>query len=632
MNQRRYFYVFPMILLLVVAVAGWFATEYLGNKVRLEIIEQSRSSALSVELYISSALRNIEGAVKSLAGSPWIAPALISKRDREFDRANSTLDRYNNASNAAATYLMDTDGMTVASSNRNDPDSFLGKSYRFRPYFQAAAKGQPGHYFALGITSGKRGFYASHPVQDRSGKVVGVVAMKMDLDNMELLFSQYPFCFLVSPDGIIFLSSTTKMVLKSLWPLDKTVREKLMASQQFGSTLSGAAFLKKEIQEDEYITLEGKEFIVSRRVIDGDGWSIVLLTSTDPISTYRWIVILATISVCFLLMLFASIIYGIERSRGAIRQGEESRRLLLHTIADGIFGVDAAGRLTFVNPAALRMLGFSLEEMLGQGVHALIHHSRGDGSSYPVEECPMYASFAMAAENRVTEEVLWRKDGSSFPVEYSSMPITKGGTLMGAVVSFKDITERRQSEEKIRQMAYHDSLTGLPNRKLFSDRLGIALAQSQRDQEKAGIAMLDLDKFKDVNDTLGHDVGDLLLQAVAERLGAALRKGDTVARFGGDEFVLILPDLKGAEDAIRVAQKIVDSFQKPFLIDTDQLTVTTSIGIAIYPEDGADEVVLLKNADIAMYQAKQAGRNRYRIYDPEGDCDPAACDPLIKQM
>jgi diguanylate cyclase (GGDEF)-like protein len=163
-------------------------------------------------------------------------------------------------------------------------------------------------------------------------------------------------------------------------------------------------------------------------------------------------------------------------------------------------------------------------------------------------------------------------------------------------------------------MAFHDSLTGLPNRKLFSDRLSIVLAHARRNQKKVGIAMLDLDNFKDVNDTLGHDVGDILLKATAEQLSAALRKGDTVARFGGDEFVLILPDLEVIEDAIQVAQKIVDRFRKPFLIDTHQLVVTTSIGIAVYPNDGIEEGILLKNADIAMFQAKQAGRARYQLY------------------
>ena len=179
----------------------------------------------------------------------------------------------------------------------------------------------------------------------------------------------------------------------------------------------------------------------------------------------------------------------------------------------------------------------------------------------------------------------------------------------------REISDRKQAEKQIRQMAYHDSLTGLPNRKLFSDRLGIALTQAQRNKKEVGIAMLDLDNFKDVNDTLGHDVGDLLLEATAERLTAALRKGDTVARIGGDEFVLILHDLKVVGGAIKAAQKIVDSFSKPFLIDTHKLVVTTSIGIAVYPDDGTDEGVLLKNADIAMYQAKEAGRDRYQLYN-----------------
>lgn len=182
------------------------------------------------------------------------------------------------------------------------------------------------------------------------------------------------------------------------------------------------------------------------------------------------------------------------------------------------------------------------------------------------------------------------------------------------LLAIEDITERKKYEEKIQQMAFHDSLTGLPNRKLFSDRLGIVLAQAKRNKKKVGIVMLDLDNFKDVNDTLGHDVGDILLKAVAERLSGTLRKSDTVARFGGDEFVLIFPDMEVIEEAIQVVQKIIDRFNKPFLIDTHQLVVTTSIGIAVYPNDGMDEEILMKNADIAMYQAKQAGRARYQLY------------------
>jgi diguanylate cyclase (GGDEF)-like protein/PAS domain S-box-containing protein len=604
-----------MILLLIVVVGGWFATNYLGNKARQEIIGESRASVLTLSTYVSSTLSTIEGAVKSLSGSPWIAPALLSNRDLDIEHANSALDRYNSALNASVSYVMDVNGMTVASSNRKDPDSFVGKSYRFRPYFLEAAKGQPYHYFALGITSGKRGFYASYPVQNRLGKVLGVVTMKKDLDDIGIFFRKFPFCFLISPEGIIFLSSKPEMVLKSFWPLDKAAQEKLIASQQFGNKLSEAAFLKKEIADGTEVTLEGKDYFVSRKLIDSDGWAIVLLTPADRIRSYKLIGILATIGACSLMMFFLVIIYVMDRSHEAIRQSEEGKHLILHSAGEGIFGVDTKGQTAFINPAALRMLGFAEEEMLGQSIHALIHHSHEDGSNYPVEDCPMYASYTRAAENNVTGEVLWRKNGSHFPVEYSSTPIIKNGKITGAVVTFRDITERKQMEEKILQMAYHDSLTGLPNRKIFSDRLDIALAQAQRNQKKVGIAMLDLDYFKGVNDTLGHDVGDLVLKATAERLSAPLRKGDTVARFGGDEFLLILPDLKGIEDAIQVAQKIVESFRQPFPIETHHLVLTTSIGIAVYPIDGTDEGILLKNADIAMYQAKQAGRDRYQIFN-----------------
>jgi len=335
-----------MILLLIVAVAGWFATDYLGNKARQEIIGESRTSVLTLSIYVSTTLNRIEDAVKSLAGSPWIAPALLSNGERDIEHANSVLDRYSSAF-ASITYLMDADGMTVASSNRRDPDSFVGKSYSFRPYFQEAAKGQPGRYFALGITSGKRGFYASYPVQNHLGKVIGVVTIKKDIDEIETFFSKYPFCFLISPDGIIFLSSTPAMATKSLWPLDKSVRETLIASRQFGNQLSEAV-IKNEIADGAEVALEERDYFISREVIDSDGWSIVLLTPTDRISLYRLIGILATISVGFLIMVFSGIIYAADRSREVIRQSEESKRLLLQAAGDGIFGVDTMGQITLL--------------------------------------------------------------------------------------------------------------------------------------------------------------------------------------------------------------------------------------------------------------------------------------------
>lgn len=613
MNKKLLFYSLPIIAMLIVVFTGWLATDYLGNKVRQEIIRESRASALTIHIYVTSSLNYLKGAVKSMSGSPFIAPALISESAQDIERANSALDRYNSALNASVSYLIDTNGQTVASSNRHDPDSFVGKSYLFRPYFQEAIKGNPYSYFAMGITSEKRGFYTSCPVKDSLGKVIGVVTMKKNLDDMEVFLSRYPLCFLISKEGIIFLSSRPEMAMKSFWPLDNFTQEKLIASQQFCDK-PFKAVLDKEINDGMEISLESKNYYVSRLMIENDGWSIVLLSPTERIWAYRIIGILATIFVFFLITVLSGIIYLTEKSRGAIRQSEESKRLLLNAAGEGIFGVDTEGKLTFVNPTALRMVGFSEEEMLGKKVHSLIHHTHLDGTNYPLEDCPMYASYTKGDESLVTEEVLWRKNGSNFSVEYTTMPIISDSNITGAVVTFRDITIRKQAEAKVREMAYHDFLTELPNRKLFSDRLNIALNHAQRNKKELAIAMLDLDNFKNVNDSMGHEIGDLLLRETALRLRAELRKGDTVARMGGDEFILILPDLKGIDDATLVAQKIINRFSRPFILKNHNLIVTISIGISIYPRHGLDEVMLVKNADIAMYQAKQAGRACYQIY------------------
>jgi diguanylate cyclase (GGDEF)-like protein/PAS domain S-box-containing protein len=297
-----------------------------------------------------------------------------------------------------------------------------------------------------------------------------------------------------------------------------------------------------------------------------------------------------------------------KRMEEALRESEERYRTLVENASDMVYRTDENGYFTFVNPAALRISGYKEEEIIGKHFKMLV---RPDMFK---EAITFFANqLIKKIPNTYYEYTIITKDGLELWIGQNMQLIMEEDRVTGFQAVARDITEMKQAEEKIRQMAHNDSLTGLPNRKLFSDRLGIALTQAQRHQKEVGIAMLDLDNFKVVNDTLGHDVGDLLLKAAAERLSAVLRKGDTIARFGGDEFVLILLDLKGIEDVIQVVQKIVDSFRKPFLIDTRQLIVTTSIGIAVYPHDGTDEAILLKNADIAMYQVKQTGRDRYQL-------------------
>ena len=185
------------------------------------------------------------------------------------------------------------------------------------------------------------------------------------------------------------------------------------------------------------------------------------------------------------------------------------------------------------------------------------------------------------------------------------------------LLAIEDITTRKKMEQEIKRLAYHDPLTSLPNRMLLTDRLNMAKILSDRNRKKLALMMLDIDKFKEINDTLGHHIGDLLLRVVAEKLTRILRKEDTVARFGGDEFVLVLPEQKDVQTALKVARKIINTFRKAVVLEGHALIITICIGISIYPDHGEYIDVILKNADSAMYRAKQAGRNQYHLYNEQ---------------
>lgn len=183
------------------------------------------------------------------------------------------------------------------------------------------------------------------------------------------------------------------------------------------------------------------------------------------------------------------------------------------------------------------------------------------------------------------------------------------------LLAIEDITKRREMEQEIKWLAYHDPLTSLPNRMLLTDRLNMAKILSDRNGMTLAIMMLDIDKFKEINDAFGHHIGDLLLRMVAEKLTGILRKEDTVARFGGDEFVLVLPEQKDVQTTLKVARKIINAFRKAFFLGGHALIITSSIGISIYPDHSENIDTILRNADSAMYRAKQAGRNQYHLYD-----------------
>ncbi len=435
----------------------------------------------------------------------------------------------------------------------------------------------------------------------------------------------------------------------------------------------------------------------------------------------------------------------VQERTSALKENEAKVRLILESIGEGVYAINKNGEVTIINPAAMQMLGYSAEELIGKTMHSIVHHSHPDGSPYPREECQIYKTVKNSQFELVGNEVLWRKDGTSFPIEYQCMPIKKEEETIGSVISFKDITERKQAETKLlaeqertkqiltgtnagtwywnieteeliinerwaeiigytleelspvkistwsaslhpddlknaehmlekhfnheldyydvefrqkhkngdwiwinargkvavwdiagkpkrmtgthlditgkknaeEQLLHHahfDTLTGLPNRFLALNRLSQLILDARRSNRKVAIFFLDLDDFKKINDTLGHDVGDEVLTEAAKRLQDSIRDSDTVGRLGGDEFIVLVNELAHINDAGHVAEKLLDSFYSPFSYRDRELILSVSIGISIYPDDGDNASELLRKADSAMYHSKREGRKTYSYF------------------
>jgi diguanylate cyclase (GGDEF)-like protein/PAS domain S-box-containing protein len=421
------------------------------------------------------------------------------------------------------------------------------------------------------------------------------------------------------------------------------------------------------------------------------------------------------------------------------RENSERVRLLLDSVPEGLYGIDLQGKCTFCNPACLQLLGYEdAADLLGRNMHLVLHHTRADGTPYPVEECQIYEAFRRGYGTHIDTEVLWRRDGTCFAAEYWSHPMHSGGNLVGTVVTFVDITERKRTqealreseeryrllfernpagvfrstmegtilecnqatarifgcdspeevlnapaahfyydsvdreillrklksersltneemryrrrdgetawvianfslvsdeggvssiegtfvditqrkvaEERVQSLAYYDALTGLPNRILLRDRLSKALALAGRQRHKVALLFLDLDRFKTINDSLGHSIGDLLLQEVSQRLNKCAREEDTVARLGGDEFLIVLTNQKTVPDTAVAAQRFMSAMAAEFVIQGHSMSISFSLGISMFPEHGADSETLIKNADVAMYSAKDRGRNNFQFF------------------
>jgi diguanylate cyclase (GGDEF)-like protein/PAS domain S-box-containing protein len=310
---------------------------------------------------------------------------------------------------------------------------------------------------------------------------------------------------------------------------------------------------------------------------------------------------------------------AIERKavEDALYLEKERAVVTLNSIGDAVLCTDISGRISYLNLVAETMTGWCREEAIGKPLAEVFRII--DGPTRKTARDPM----EMAVEQNRTVGltvncVLIRRDGFESAIEDSAAPIhDRGGRVIGAVIVFHDVSAARAMSSQMTHSAQHDVMTNLPNRLLLNDRITQSISLARRQSRPIAVIFLDLDRFKYINDSLGHAIGDQLLQSVSRRLLASVRGSDTVSRQGGDEFVILLSEIAYPEDAATSANKILHSLSAPHSIEGQDLHIDGSIGISVYPEDGADAETLIKNADTAMYHAKENGRNNFQFFKAE---------------
>ena len=301
-----------------------------------------------------------------------------------------------------------------------------------------------------------------------------------------------------------------------------------------------------------------------------------------------------------------------DRTREALNHQREQ---ILISAAEGIFGTDPKGIINFVNPAASTLLGYESDELCGHNAAELFFSATVDGNGVPPAGAVLSSCMTGIAIN-AREALFRRKDGSLLELRFSSTPISEAGKPTGAVVTLQDISERKRYLEQLERKSNFDDLTGLPNRNLLNDRIAGAIARSSGGKSCMAVLTINLDRFKSINDSLGHSAGDQVLRDVAQRLGEVAGRMDTLARLDGDEFVLVI-ESREPDAATRQALSLLEMLAPPFRFGEREFFLTGSIGIAVTPKDGEDGATLLRNASAAMFRAKAGGGNRLNYYTPE---------------
>ncbi|MDH4134425.1 MAG: diguanylate cyclase, partial [Gammaproteobacteria bacterium] len=541
-------------------------------------------------------------------------------RDPVLGRISAQLALAADHLQADVIWVLNAAGDCVASSNHDQSDSFVGSNYSARKYYQQARAGRMGQQYAVGLISKLPGLYYSHPVME-GGRFLGAVVVKRNISGFSF-WVDAASAFMTDANGVVVLAADRALQFGAMPAAPALGMESNQLIQQYGRTalrpLSVAAWPGKMLSSA--VRMEGEEqptLLVSRALAD-KLVTVHLTRSLASITQMRteqyWLFALLAAAGDLLIIAASAVVLYLRESRRA----EVDLRIAATAFEaqEGMVITDAQGVILRVNRAFTRLTGYSAEEVVGSTPRVL-KSDRHDITFFRTLWDALLSTGSWQGE-------IWdrRKDGTVYPIWLTITAVKdKDGVTTHYVGMHADITQRKAAEEKIAHLAYYDPLTGLPNRRLLIDRLQQALANSMRSNQQGALLFIDLDNFKTLNDSMGHDIGDLLLKEVARRLMTCVREGDTVARLGGDEFVIMLESLSAsAEEAAALAQnmgeKILSALNQHYALADSLHHSTPSIGITLFADhlDTVDD--LLKRADLAMYQAKDGGRNTLRFFDP----------------
>jgi diguanylate cyclase (GGDEF)-like protein/PAS domain S-box-containing protein len=440
-------------------VLGWCITQYFGNEAGDEIrANQVSHTKVLIRMMVDN-MGEADHLARTMAAAPWIIPALERPEAQSLKLANAVMDRFSNALTGSVCYLLDLNGLTIASSNRNQAGSFVGKNFKFRPYFKEAVTGKTGRYWALGVVSKEVGYYASAPVRSRSGRIVGVAVLKRPVSELEPIFPPQSVGMVLDSHGVVVMANRPNLLLETLWPLSPETRIHLVASRQFGPGPFSQILTREPVDGGKYL-FEGKHQVALRWPFPWENWSIFIMTPSYPIIVGRLMGIGVTLVCCLGIIGFLSIIGMTIDSTDRIQRSERRYRILYDNLRDGSATVNLDGNFIECNPAFQEMLGYSAEELYDLSYKAITPAKWLPLMTKIIEEQVFPRGYSDLFEKEYR-----RRDGSIIPVELRTYLIRDGqGTPEGMTVFVRDIAARRRVEEALREseQKYRELVTNVP--------------------------------------------------------------------------------------------------------------------------------------------------------------------------